>query len=176
MAIRPVVVDKGSPFLGEACALCKQPFGPGDELAICPEDATRHHVHCWRANNDKCTAYGCTGHGEIVGVAPTPPSGTTRFRSGRDDEAKVQTLPTRSFHCAQSCLLIAIAAAIILIAIGCFGLWAIADYIMIDVMGWQYRDPITTLIPLLDSSFLGFGLVTLATVVVPSYLPGSNST
>ena len=165
MAIRPVAVDKQSPFLGEACALCKQPFGPGDELAICPEDATRHHVHCWRANRNKCTAYGCTGHGDVSGATPVTPTTATRFRAGQEDEAKVQTLPSRSFHCAQSCLLVTIAVAIILIAIGCFGLWAIADYIMIEVLGWQYRDPITGIIPLINSGVISTGLISLSALV-----------
>jgi hypothetical protein len=153
MALRPVLVDKQSPFLGESCALCKQPFAPGDEIAICPEDATRHHVHCWRANGEKCTAYGCMGQGEIVDLtAPivrrNPRRQTNRQSTNVDQETKVQTLPARGFHCAQGCLLISIAAAIILIAIGCFGLWAIADYIMIEVLGWHYRAPVSGLIPL----------------------------
>ena len=67
---------------------------------------------------------------------------------------KVQTLPERSFHCAQSCLLISIAVAILLFAIGCFGLWAIADYVMIDILGWQYRDPVASLIPLVNPQSL----------------------
>jgi len=50
--------------------------------------------------------------------------------------------------CAQACLIISIAFAIVLIAAGCFGLWAIADYILIDVLGWQYRSPLTgTILP-----------------------------
>lgn len=150
MALRPVLVDKRSPFLGEACALCKEPFAPGDELAICPEDATRHHVRCWRAYGDRCSAYGCTGHGEIIDSVDSGSPGIRRIRRGEPDEAKVQTLPERSFHCAQSCLLIAIAAAIILFAIGCFGLWAIADYVAIEILDWQYRDPITEVLPLLE--------------------------
>ena len=145
MAIRPVIVDKRSPFLGEACALCKQPLAPGDELAICPEDATRHHAHCWQANGNRCTAYGCSGQGELAGM-----EGTSVRLSSTDDAAdsKVQTLPARGFHCAQSCLVVAIAMAIILFAVGCFGLWAIADYIMIEVLGWHYRDPVVGVIPL----------------------------
>lgn len=145
MALRPVIVDKRSPFLGEACALCKQPFAPGDELAICPEDATRHHTRCWHANGNKCTAYGCSGHGEISGFEP----GRVRTLSSADADSKVQTLPARGFHCAQSCLVVAIAIAVILFAIGCFGLWAIADYIMIEVLGWHYRDPVAGLAPAL---------------------------
>jgi hypothetical protein len=62
-------------------------------------------------------------------------------------DSKVQTLPARSFHCAQSCLVIAIAIAIILFAIGCFGLWAIADYLMIEVFNLPYRAPLTQTIP-----------------------------
>ena len=165
MAIRPVVVDKQSPFLGEACALCKQPFGPEDELAICPEDATRHHVRCWQANGNKCTAYGCMGHGEIAGARPVVTTTATRFRAGQQDEAKVQTLPSRSFHCAQSCLLVTIALAIILIAVGCFGLWAIADYIMIEVLGWQYRDPVSGIVPLLNPDTIGLIVNSLPAIV-----------
>ena len=152
MALRPIVVDKQSPFLGEACALCKQPFAPGDELIICPEDATRHHAHCWRANGNECTAYGCSGHGETEEIS-SGGSATIVRRSSDQTESKVQTLPTRSFHCAQSCLLIAIALSIILIAIGCFGLWAIADYIMIDVLDWQYRAPLSGVVPLFSLEY-----------------------
>lgn len=144
MELTPVLVDKRSPFLGEACALCKQPFSPGDELAICPEDATRHHAHCWHANGDRCTAYGCQGRGEIAGLN----AGRILTASSAGAESKVQTLPARGFHCAQSCLVVAIAVAIILFAIGCFGLWAIADYIMIEVLGWHYRDPLAGFVPM----------------------------
>ena len=150
MALTPVLIDKRSPFLGEACALCKQPFAPGDEAVICPEDATRHHLHCWRANGDKCTAYGCQGKGR-VDAAPTPADGSFGTNITRTADSKVQTLPTRGFHCAQSCLLLAIALAIILFAIGCFGLWAIADYIMIEVLELQYREPISSQLPALGA-------------------------
>lgn len=149
MALKPIVIDKRSPFLGEACALCKQPFGPGDEIIVCPEDATRHHVHCWRANGNECTAYGCSGNGHI--------ESTTRVIEGEGgrrtyvtSDSKVQTLPTRGFHCAQSCLLLAIAIAIVLFAVGCFGLWAIADYIMVEVLEWQYREPLSELFRIFD--------------------------
>jgi len=58
-----------------------------------------------------------------------------------------QTIP-RFLTFSQGCLIIAIAIAIVLFAAGCFGLWAIADYIMIDVLGWQYRVPLSSgLIP-----------------------------
>ena len=157
MAIKPVVVDKRSPFLGEACALCKQPLSPGDELAICPEDATRHHAHCWRANGNKCTAYGCTGHGELLEFSTAGATILRRGEAGSQADSKVQTLPARSFHCAQSCLIVAIAVAIILFAIGCFGLWAIADYVMIDVLGWYYRDPLPGLILFFSATSLIFG-------------------
>ncbi|MGH2535902.1 MAG: RING finger protein [Candidatus Promineifilaceae bacterium] len=140
MALRPLAVTKDTPFLGEACALCKGPFAPGDELVICPEDATRHHVACWRANSNRCTAFGCAGRGEVADLPLTPPR--IRPRSRRPEAtAQPEPLPAQGFHCAQSCLLIAIALAIVIFAIGCFGLWAIADYIMLEVLGWQYRPP-----------------------------------
>lgn len=146
MALTAVPIDKRSPFLGEACALCKQPFGPGDEVVICPDDATRHHLHCWRANDDSCTAYGCQGKGR-VDAAAVEVDGAFGTNITRTSDSKVQTLPTRGFHCAQSCLLLTIALAIILFAIGCFGLWAIADYLMIEVLEWQYRAPISSHLP-----------------------------
>ncbi len=140
--LRPVPVNKESPFIGEDCALCKQPFAPGDELAICPDDATRHHVHCWRAYGNKCTAFGCMGRGDVLTEAEIE-----RIERRGTADPDDQTLPTRSFHCAQSCLLIAIAIAIIIFAIGCFGLWAIVDYLMLEVFNYPYRAPLTGAIP-----------------------------
>ncbi|MCI0579538.1 MAG: hypothetical protein L0331_25520 [Chloroflexi bacterium] len=149
-ALRAILIDKRSPFLGEACALCKHPFSPGEEIVICPEDATRHHVHCWRAYGNRCTAYGCTGHGEVVEATPAQPrpaASPGRVRPAGDEETKVRTLPATGFHCAQSCLVIAIAVAIVFFSIGCFGLWAIADYIMLEVLHWSYRPPFPGLLP-----------------------------
>jgi hypothetical protein len=68
--IRPHHLGETSTFLGQTCALCKQEFDVGDSIIICPEDGSRHHTHCWQANNNHCTAYGCQGQGEI-GV-PSP--------------------------------------------------------------------------------------------------------
>ncbi len=158
MALRPIIVDKRSPFVGEACALCKEPLAPGDELAICPEDATRHHAHCWQANGNRCTAYGCRGQGELEGFEGA------RVQTSSTGDSKVQTLPARGFHCAQSCLVVAIAVAIILFAVGCFGLWAIADYIMIEVLGWHYRDPVAGVIPLFSFYIEGLGVALTATL------------
>ncbi|WP_420630745.1 RING finger protein [Candidatus Leptofilum sp.] len=141
--LSPVTITKQSPFLGEECSLCKNPFAPGDEVVICPEDSSRHHTHCWRANGSKCAAYGCSGHGEIEAPEPTEPEPSPE---ATDD----QPLPTepnrlqrtaRRFGCGQGCLLVGIAIAIIFFSIGCFGLWAIADYIMLEVLGWHYRVP-----------------------------------
>lgn len=158
MAIRPVLIDKQSPFLGENCALCKEPFAPGEDIIICPEDATRHHVHCWRANGDRCSAYGCSGQGrpiqrEVVEEEPAldnqPSAETVAY------DSKVRTLPTSSFGCAQSCLIAAIAISIVVLAFSCFGLWAILDYILIEVLGWQYRDPMSlNMVPFLLSAVL----------------------
>ena len=147
--IRPVLIDKESPFRGEACALCKELFATGDEIVICPDDGSRHHVHCWRANGNKCTAYGCTGFGEVL---PRQSRARSRRRSRvvtqgeSTTRSKVRAMPSSSIGCAQACLIVSVAIAIILIAAGCFGLWAIADYILIEQLGWQYRSPFTGLI------------------------------
>lgn len=150
MAIRPVLIDKLSPFVGESCALCKEPFNPGDEIIICPSDATRHHVHCWRANGNRCTAYGCSGQGSPISRTPPPPEPEARSESGeeRPGRSKVRTLPTTHYSCAQSCLIISLAIAILLIGIGCFGLWAILDYLMLNVWGYDYRGMLSELLGL----------------------------
>ena len=147
--IRPVLVDQESPFRGEDCALCKETFSSGDEIVICPDDGSRHHAHCWRANGSKCTAYGCTGFGEVL---PRQSRSRTRRQSRvvtqgeSSSRSKVRAMPTSSMGCAQACLVVGIAIAIVLIAAGCFGLWAIADYILIEELGWQYRSPFTGMI------------------------------
>lgn len=147
--IRPVLVDEKSPFLGEGCALCKESFSSGDEIVICPDDGSRHHAHCWRANGSKCTAYGCTGFGEIL---PRQPRARSQRRSSvvtqgeAAPRSKVRAMPSSSMGCAQACLVLSIAIAIVLIAAGCFGLWAIADYILIEELGWQYRSPLSGVI------------------------------
>lgn len=153
MAIRPVLIDKASPFLGESCALCKEPFAPGQEIIICPEDASRHHVHCWRANADHCSAYGCDGQGRPILRRPLDEEermvseGEVLTAQGAAEPAsKVHTLPSSSFGCAQSCLLIAIAITIVLFAVSCFGLWAMLDYLFLEVLGWEYREPISALL------------------------------
>ena len=145
--LSPITVTKHSPFLGEECVLCKNPLAPGDEVIICPEDSSRHHAHCWRANGNKCAAYGCRGHGEIVGPSnsapenspparnPTTPRPPDTQRNGRFQRT------ARRLGCGQGCLLVGIAIAIIFFSIGCFGLWAIADFIMLEILGWQYRVP-----------------------------------
>jgi len=147
--IRPILVDEESPFRGEGCALCKESFDTGDEIVICPDDGSRHHVHCWRANGNHCTAYGCTGFGEIL-PRHTRPRRRRQSRVVAQGEAsarsKVRTMPSSSMGCAQTCLIISIAIAIVLIAAACFGLWAIADYILIEEMGWQYRAPFSGMI------------------------------
>lgn len=146
--LSPVTITKQSPLLGEECALCKNPLAPGDEVIICPEDSTRHHAHCWRANGNKCASYGCRGRGEIAGPESTPPEPapmqppptSSRQPPATNANGRIHRTANR-FGCGQGCLLVAIAIAIIFFSIGCFGLWAIADYIMLEVLGWQYRVP-----------------------------------
>lgn len=151
--LSPVTITKQSPFLGEECVLCKNPFAPGDEVIVCLEDSSRHHTHCWRANGNKCAAYGCRGHGEIEPDTPNEP-----VEAAPVNEEPVPANPTsldqpevngriqqtaRRLGCGQGCLLVGVAVAIIFFSIGCFGLWAIADYIMLEVLGWGYRVPET---------------------------------
>lgn len=154
--IRAITIHKQSPFLGEECALCKAPLSPGEEIVICPQDGSRHHTHCWQANNNRCSAYGCTGHGQLITNAPAMTAGAVASAEAAPEMTQ-DALPApstpRFLTFSQGCLIIAIAIAIVLFATGCFGLWAIADYVMIDVLGWQYRAPLSSgLIPL----FLSF--------------------
>jgi hypothetical protein len=68
-------------------------------------------------------------------MAEPPPEAARR--------SKVRVLPTSSLGCAQSCLLLSIAIAIVLFAVGCYGMWAIADYIMLELLDWPYRAPLS---------------------------------
>lgn len=143
--LTPVTITKQSPFLGEECAFCKNPFAPGDDVIICPEDSSRHHTHCWRANGNKCAAYGCQGHGEIeTEDSSEPPPQISEESTNRPPASNANGRLRQTAHrfgCGQGCLLVGVAIAIIFFSIGCFGLWAIADYIMLEVLGWQYRLP-----------------------------------
>lgn len=162
--IRAHHLGDDSTFIGQTCALCKQEFVPGDDIVVCPEDGSRHHVHCWQANDNRCTAYGCTGAGAIGTPAmlrprprptsrrPAPRVITQERERPRNAGAvrpvpgapgsKVRTLPAGSIGCARTCLLLAIAIAIILFALGCYGLWAIADFWMLQVLDEPYREPL----------------------------------
>ncbi len=135
-ALRPVRVNKQSPVVGETCALCKAPFAPGDETVLCPVDEARHHVQCWRSNEDHCSALGCEGQGQVL---DRPPRVVTTALA----EAASRVVPaTATASLAQGCLVLALAVAILLFAVGCFGLWAIADYIMLEILQWNYRAPL----------------------------------
>lgn len=166
--IRAHRIGDTSAFLGQTCALCKQEFVIGDEIVICPEDGSRHHVGCWQANGNKCTAYGCTGSGAVGSPALLRPRSRTvqerpssrprvitqepeRPRAAPSAArpipnapgSKVRTLPSGSIGCARTCLLLAIGIAIVLFALGCYGLWAIADYLMLHVWNLPYRAPLS---------------------------------
>lgn len=215
---RAIPITKESPFFGEICALCKEPFAPGDDIVVCNECGTRHHSFCWQEVGNHCTAYGCTGRGEIIRptydeqpasgsrmepaaaaatsarvidtpltpngnaldtprpeTRPARPSRRTAARSRtRSAAASQQTAATSSAEAqptawhtrwAQSCLIIAIAIAILVFAFGCFGLWAIADYVMIEVLGYDYRPINQNLLPQLNTM-----RTTLEIVVLPFFL------
>lgn len=179
MAIRPILIDEHSPFLEESCALCKEPFDQGEQIVVCPDDAARHHVSCWEANNNHCTAFGCTGQGEVIQRGESleaeeefeesePESAPVlepeivesiafrrrgvngARRTVRETEteprSKVRTMPSSTFGCAQGCMVLAIALAIVVMSVSCFGLWAIMDYLMLEVFGLEYRQPLSELI------------------------------
>ena len=67
MAIRPILIDEDSPFSGENCALCKEPFASGEEIVVCPDDATRHHIQCWIANGNRWRQLITEGEGGFYG-------------------------------------------------------------------------------------------------------------
>lgn len=146
-----LAIDKNSPFLGEECPFCEHPFAPGDEVIICPECATRHHIHCWQTNNGRCAVEDCRGEDipeedevETVAEETAVPLPTTSTREPAQ-QAPPQRVP-RHYSCAQSCLVLSIALSILIFAVACFGLWAIADYLMLEVWGWQYRAPLSSAI------------------------------
>ena len=154
--LHPEIVTKESDMLGAECALCKELFAPHDEVIECPVDGALHHTYCWEANGDHCTSLGCSGHGRlgededgeisaelpiyeppIEEIAETPPSSVPQ-QVNRRPTTQPSHLP---FHLriAQSCLIISIAIAIIVMAFSCFGLWAIFDYLMLEVFQYGYR-------------------------------------
>ncbi|MCP5098954.1 MAG: hypothetical protein GY943_25665, partial [Chloroflexi bacterium] len=123
--ITRITVDKRSSHLGAECALCKELFAPNDELVLCPEDETRHHIHCWQVNGNRCSALGCSGNGALqTAVSSTTPSLPLIL----DRVFRRIRFPFNSIALSQSCLILSIAFAMVLIAFSCFGLWAIADY------------------------------------------------
>lgn len=150
--IPPIIIDKGSPFLGEACTLCREPFAPGDEMVVCPADGARHHTQCWRANGNKCAAFGCQGEGAVNSPSLNHAL-VGEVVTGTNENRHSQTVPSSSFGCAQGCFLISIGLAVLLFAIACFGLWAMLDYIFIEVLGWAYRAPISGFLPLSNGLF-----------------------
>ena len=48
--VRPTIATKENEYVGEDCALCKQPFAPETELVVCPRDGALHHTYCWEEN------------------------------------------------------------------------------------------------------------------------------
>jgi hypothetical protein len=162
--IRPLRVSSRSAFLEQQCALCKEEFVAGDEIVICPEDGARHHAACWQANGFKCSALGCTGAGQIStgseskASSPNGPRVVESHYEEREKASKVRVMPSSSLGCGQGCLLLSIAIAILVMAFGCFGLWAIADYLMIHVFDFDYRVPFEGIIlplQLLFSAYMG---------------------
>lgn len=74
-------------------------------------------------------------------TAPAAPPVRDHRRRGRSNSQPSSDPADQPYHFrfAQSCLMFAIAIAIIVMAFSCFGLWAILDYIMLDVLDTGYR-------------------------------------
>lgn len=153
--IRPHRLSDESTFLGQSCALCKQEFEAGDRIVVCPEDGSRHHVRCWEANNNHCTAYGCLGQGEVglpsplparpgsqprrprvLEQAAEPPPPRSRTSPPRPPAArsipnapgsKVRTLPSGSFGCMRGCLFALAVVAVLLLGLSCAVAWLITE-------------------------------------------------
>jgi hypothetical protein len=170
--IRAHSIGDSSVFLGQNCALCKQEFGLGDEIVVCPADGSRHHVHCWQANSNKCTAYGCQGEGEIGEATFPPRPQPVRERPVRERPrnrprvinqeperpsprstarpipnapgSKVRTLPAGGIGCARTCLFFAIVAIIVLLVFGCFSIWNFAEYLRQEFLQISMHDLVST--------------------------------
>jgi hypothetical protein len=177
--IRAHSIGDSSLFLGQTCALCKQEFGIGDEIVVCPADGSRHHVRCWQANGNKCTAYGCQGEGEIgeatfpsrpqpvrerpvrerprnrprvINQEPErPPARSTTRPIPNAPGSKVRTLPAGGIGCARTCLFFAIVAIIVLVAVGCFGIWTFAGYLRQEFLQASIHDLLPVALATLQS-------------------------
>ncbi len=171
--VRPVRVDGRSPFLDSNCALCKAPFEAGSELIVCPQDGALHHVHCWQANDNSCSAYGCLGAGEITrsrlrrspqtrDTNPTTPTLIDADMRRRPYRSKVRTMPSSNFGCRRGCITISVLLAVFICLLGCFGLWAVADFVINDLPAIEPNIPITGMIWLTDLQHSRFLLPLLA--------------
>lgn len=84
------------------------------------------------------------GRRQAVSAAPPTPSAPIPVPvtvATTPAAARQTSSPPAPWHqrWAQSCLILAIALAIVLFGFSCFGLWAIADYILLQVLEWGYR-------------------------------------
>ncbi|MCA9951071.1 MAG: hypothetical protein KDE48_15575 [Anaerolineales bacterium] len=165
--VRPVRVDGRSPFFESTCALCKAPFDAGSELVVCPQDGALHHVHCWQANANSCSAYGCKGAGEITrgrvrrrpqsrATDPTVPTLIDADMRRRPYRSKVRTMPSRNFGCRRGCFSIGILMALAFFMLACFGLWAVVDYVVNQMPDIEPNIPFTGMIWLMDLQNLRF--------------------
>lgn len=143
-----VTVDGESPFLGQTCALCKQEFNQGATIVVCPADGSRHHIYCWQANNNHCTAYGCEG----AGMPGRQPRGRPRPVARQQQQppiilpgapgqpaSKVRVLPSNTFGCLRTCFVIALIVVILVGLFGCFALWNVID--SVTQTGALYLEP-----------------------------------
>ncbi len=83
---------------------------------------------------------------ESEASSPNGPRVAEAHYEDGEKASKVRVMPSSSLGCGQGCLLLSIAIAILVMAFGCFGIWAIADYLMINVFEFDYRVPFSGMI------------------------------
>lgn len=57
VATPPVALASGA-IIGKTCPYDQFPITTGDEVVVCPQCGTPHHLECWQENQG-CTRYGC---------------------------------------------------------------------------------------------------------------------
>lgn len=74
-------------LIGKSCPYCQSAITSGDEVIVCPQCDTPHHVDCWRENGG-CTTFGCARgpQAAAIEVAAEPP-GPPPFRPAYDAPA-----------------------------------------------------------------------------------------
>ena len=123
--ISPIPIESHAADPGEHCALCKQAFVLGDEIISCPVDGARHHHACWQANNNHCSALGCSGQGD-VGNPPLVAALEGEIIRG-PGRTKVRTLPSTDWGCRRGCCFLIALVMTLTVGAACIGFWSLTE-------------------------------------------------